>query len=52
MDALLAKIDEQIGPLDKWSESALEKLGAWVMDFDRRWTDMDQKMVGPGDESD
>jgi hypothetical protein len=52
MDALLAKIDEMIGPLDKWSEDTLLKLNAWVMDFDRKWTALDGETVGPDDESD
>ena len=51
MDALLAKIDVMIGPLDKWTEEALLKLSAWIMDFDRRWTELDQERVGPEDES-
>jgi hypothetical protein len=32
MAALLAKFNEQIGPLDKWSEPAMEKLNDWLAD--------------------
>lgn len=30
MDALLNKFDLQIGPLDKWSDQALEKINDWL----------------------
>jgi hypothetical protein len=30
MEALLAKFDVQIGPLNKWSDQALEKLNDWL----------------------
>ena len=30
MSALLAKLDEQIGPMDKWADEALEGLNDWL----------------------
>ena len=33
MDALVAKIREQIGPLEKWSEAALENQVKWIVDY-------------------
>lgn len=30
MAALLGKFDIQIGPLDKWSDAALEQLNEWL----------------------
>jgi hypothetical protein len=32
MTALLGKFNEQIGPLEKWSDQALEVLNAWLSD--------------------
>ena len=31
MEALLAKMDLQMGPLEKWSAEALETLDSWIV---------------------
>lgn len=43
MAALLAKIDEQLGPLDRWSDAALVKLDEWKQTLDRRWMEIDDR---------
>ena len=45
MEALLIKFDKQIGPLDKWSEEALERLNDWLADtsteVEKEWAKRD-----------
>ena len=47
MEALLAKIDEQIGPLEKWSAEALDALDTWLTDIH---LDIDEEIGGRPDE--
>lgn len=50
MAALLAKFNEQIGPLDKWSGSALEKFNDWLADtsieIETEWVKRDESSDG------
>lgn len=35
-EALIGKLEDQIGPLDNWSGHALQRLDAWLLDIQRR----------------
>lgn len=45
MSAILARLDEQIGPLDKWSDEALEGLSDWLKEtlaiVEHQWVNRD-----------
>jgi len=45
MSALLVKFNELIGPLDKWSEQAIERLNGWLadtsMEVEHEWVKRD-----------
>jgi len=48
MDALLAKMDAQMGPLEKWSAEALETLDSWMADLR---LDINDQILARDDES-
>ena len=48
MAALLAKMDELIGPLGKWSVEAIEELNYWLADLN---LDTTEELAGRDDKS-